>query len=80
MEYVPYNAGYAEFELLSNVFLMQLKSICNRHQKNCITLYQLFENPVLHLLSLMLHKDRRFVTYMEKYGWAKIKEEMGKLI
>ena len=28
----------------------------------------------------MLHKNWQFVTYMEKYSWAKIKKEMDKLI
>ncbi len=80
MEHFLYDARYAGFKSLGNVFLTQLKSIHNRHQDSCITLCQLLENPVLHPLHLILHKDRRFVTYMEKYGRAKIKEEMDKLI
>ena len=80
VEHVLYHARCAGFESLGNVFLTQLKSIRNRHQEGCTTLCQLLENPVLRPLHLMLHKDRRFVTYMEKYGRAKIKEEMDKLI
>ena len=80
MKHVIYHTRCIGFELLDDLFLTQLKSIRNRHQEGCITLCQLLENPVLRPLYLMLHKDRRFVIYMEKYGWAKIKKEMDKLI
>ena len=62
------------------MFLIQLKSIHNRHQKSCTTLCQLFENLILRSLHLILYKNRRFVIYMEKYVWAKIKKEIDKLI
>ncbi len=68
VEYVLYHARCAGFKLLGDMFLMQLKSICNRHQKSCTTLCQLLENPVFRPLHLMLYKDWQFVTYMEKYS------------
>lgn len=37
-------------------------------------------NLVFYMLYLILHKDRQFVIYMEKYGQAKVMEEMNKLI
>ncbi len=80
VKHVLYYACYSGFELLGDLFLTQLKSIRNRHQEGCTTLCQLLENPVLRPLHLMLYKDRRFVIYMEKYGRAKIKEEMNKSI
>lgn len=62
------------------MFLTQLKSLRSKHQKSYATIYQLFENLVLHPIHLMLYKDWQFVTYMEKYNWAKIKIEIDKLI
>ncbi len=80
VEHVIYHVRSAGFESLGDVYLTQLKSICTSHQKGCTTLCQPLENPMFRPLHLMLYKDWRFVTYMEKYDWAKIKEEMNKLI
>lgn len=66
VEHVLYHARSAGFKSLGDVFLTQLKSIRSRYQEGCTTVCQLLENPVFHSLHLMLHKDRRFVTYMEK--------------
>ncbi len=65
---------------MGDVFFTQLKFIYNRHQKGGTTLCELLENPVFHPLYLMLHKNRRFIIYMEKYGRVKIKKEIDKLI
>lgn len=80
VEHLLYYTRSAGFKLLGDVFLTQLKSICSRIQEGCRTVCQLLENPVFHSLHLMLYKDRRFVTYMEKYGRAKVTEEMNQLI
>ena len=79
VEHVLYYAYCIGFELLGDLFLTQLKCICNKYQEGYTTLYQLFENLVLCLLHIMLYKNRQFILYMEKYGHAKIKKEMNKL-
>ena len=62
------------------MFLTQLKSIHSRYQKDFITICQLLKNPLFYSLHLMLYKDRRFVTYMEKYSRVKVIEEIYQLI
>ena len=80
MEHVLYYARSAGFKSIGNVFLTQLKSIHSRYQESYITICQLLENPVFYPLHLMLYKDWQFVTYIEKYYWAKVTKEMDKLI
>ena len=80
VEHVLYHVCNAGFELMGDMFLMQLKSIHSRYQKNFITVCQLLKNPLFYLLHLMLYKDRQFVIYMEKYGRVKVMEEIYQLI
>ena len=65
---------------MGNVFLTHLKSIYSKYQKSYATVCQLFKNPVLRPLHLILYKDWQFITYIEKYIQAKVTEEMNKLI
>ncbi len=80
VKHVLYYTRCARFELLDDIFLTQLKSIRNRHQESYTSLCQLLKNPVLRPLHLILYKDRQFVTYIEKYSWAKNKKKINKLI
>lgn len=57
MEYNLYYIYNTRFDLLNNIFFMQLEYIYNKHQKNCITIYQLFKNLMLYLIYLMLYKN-----------------------
>lgn len=80
MEHILYHVHSTGFEFMSNMSLIQLKSIRRKYQKDCTTLCQLFKNLVFYPLHLILHKNQRFITYIEKYIWAKIKKDMDKLI
>lgn len=66
--------------MLGNIFLTQLKSIHSKYQESCAIVYQLLKNLVFRLLHLILHKDWQFIIYIEKYIWAKVMEEINKLI
>lgn len=79
MEYVLYYVHSIEFDLLNNIFLIQLKFIYNRYQKSYIIKYQLFKNLVFYLLYLILYKNQQFVTYIEKYNQVKITKKINQL-
>ena len=57
VEHIFYYVNSAGFELLDDVILTQLKSICSRYQEGYITVCQLLKNLVFHLLHLIIYKD-----------------------
>lgn len=79
-EYILYYVHNTRFQLLGDIFLMQLKSIYNKYQEGYTTICQLFENLVFCLLYLILYKNQQFVIYIEKYILVKITKEIKKLI
>ena len=80
VKYILYYVCIARFGSLGNVFLTQLECIHSSYQEGCTTVCQLFENPVLYPIYLMLLKDQRFENYMVKYSREKVNKEMDKLI